>query len=172
MPTMLFTALHNYAVFSGRARRKEYWQFVLLSLIAGIAAAILDAALGLRGSAGAGNGIFGLIESLALLIPTLAVGWRRMHDVNKPGWFSLIPGVLVVGLVLVAFATAGTAAIAGGGVGGMFGLGVISIVFGLLILASVIWLFVLTVTPGTTGPNAYGPDPKGFDTSRLSEVFS
>ncbi|MDT7933062.1 MAG: DUF805 domain-containing protein [Sphingomonadaceae bacterium] len=169
---MLFAALRKYAVFSGRARRKEYWQFILLSVIAGFVAAILDGVTGLNGGAGRGAGVFGSIESLALLIPTLAVGWRRMHDINKPGWFSLIPAILVVGLVLVVSATAGIAAIAVGGFGGVLGLGIISIVFALLILASVIWLFVLTVMPGTSGPNAYGPDPKGVDTSRLSEVFS
>ncbi len=73
----------NYANFNGRARRKEYWMFVLFNMI-------ISFVLGFVG---------GLIDfpyissiySLAVLVPSIAVGVRRMHDVGKSGWFLLIP---------------------------------------------------------------------------------
>lgn len=89
MPTMLFTALQKYAVFKGRARRKEYWQLILLSFLVQIAAAIIDRVLGLSGY---GNrGPFSLIASLAFLVPSIAAGVRRMHDTDHSGWYLLIP---------------------------------------------------------------------------------
>ena len=75
--------LQNYATFSGRARRKEYWMFTLFSII-------ISAALGFVGGL-SGTMVIGNIYSLAVLIPTIAVGVRRMHDVGKSGWFLLIP---------------------------------------------------------------------------------
>lgn len=82
--------LKKYAVFSGRARRKEYWMFILFYVVFGIVAMIVDNALGLA-SAQTGYGpVYGLLV-LAHLVPGLAVGVRRMHDVGKSGWFLLIP---------------------------------------------------------------------------------
>jgi len=75
--------LQNYATFNGRARRKEYWMFTLFS-------SIISAALGFVGGLSGTMGIAN-IYSLAVLIPTIAVGVRRMHDVGKSGWFLLIP---------------------------------------------------------------------------------
>lgn len=80
--------LKKYAVFTGRARRSEYWYFFLFSLIISVVLTILDGALGLANS---GNGVISSIYSLATLIPSIAVGVRRMHDVGKSGWFILIP---------------------------------------------------------------------------------
>lgn len=94
MPTMLFTALQNYAGFTGRARRKEYWQFVLLNLLLGIGAGILDNLLGLIAANGIGT--IGLLVSLAMLVPGIAVGVRRMHDTNHSGWWIIVPIVNLV----------------------------------------------------------------------------
>jgi uncharacterized membrane protein YhaH (DUF805 family) len=77
------TVLKKYAIFNGRARRKEYWMFVLFNAIVSIVLGIVDAALQLN--------VIGTIYSVAVLIPSIAVGVRRMHDVNKSGWFLLIP---------------------------------------------------------------------------------
>lgn len=79
--------IQNYANFEGRARRKEYWMFVLFNALISIAIGfvdilILDKPDGLNLSN---------IYSLALLLPTLAVGVRRMHDLDKSGWYLLIP---------------------------------------------------------------------------------
>ncbi|NCD72310.1 DUF805 domain-containing protein [Mucilaginibacter agri] len=78
-----FTVLKKYAQFSGRARRKEYWFFVLFNLIIFYALVILATLLGATAAA--------YIYYLAVAIPYIAVTVRRMHDVNKSGWYSLIP---------------------------------------------------------------------------------
>lgn len=80
--------LNNYANFEGRARRKEYWMFVLVNIIISILVGIIDGAAGLTFG---DNGILGTIYSLAVLVPSIAVGIRRMHDVGKSGWYILIP---------------------------------------------------------------------------------
>lgn len=90
--------LKNYALFSGRARRTEYWMFVLFNMIFAIAAMILDNVLGIA-IEGVGYGpIYGLYI-LGVLIPGLAVSVRRLHDVGKSGWFMLIAIVPIVGAI-------------------------------------------------------------------------
>ena len=76
-------ALQNYAVFNGRARRSEYWYFVLFNFIISF----------VLGYVGQFVGLYNLsnLYSLAVLVPSIAVGVRRMHDVGKSGWFLLIP---------------------------------------------------------------------------------
>lgn len=75
--------LENYSNFNGRARRAEFWWFLLGSVIISIVLQIIDRVIGIA--------IFGTIYSLAVLIPSIAVAIRRMHDVGKSGWFILIP---------------------------------------------------------------------------------
>jgi uncharacterized membrane protein YhaH (DUF805 family) len=75
--------LQNYATFNGRARRSEYWYFFLFNVIISV---VLTFVGGIMGST-----ILSNIYSLAVLIPGIAVGVRRMHDVGKSGWFLLIP---------------------------------------------------------------------------------
>jgi uncharacterized membrane protein YhaH (DUF805 family) len=82
--------LKNYDKFGGRARRKEYWMFVLFNLIVSIVLGIVDTAVGTE-IPGTNSGIIGTIYSLVVLLPSLAVAVRRMHDVGKSGWFILIP---------------------------------------------------------------------------------
>jgi uncharacterized membrane protein YhaH (DUF805 family) len=77
------SVLSKYAVFNGRARRSEYWYFTLFSIIASVVLMTLDAVLGTL--------YLDTIYSLIVLVPSIAVGVRRMHDVNKSGWFILIP---------------------------------------------------------------------------------
>lgn len=81
--------LKQYADFNGRARRKEYWMFVLFNSLIGFAIGIVDGITGI--SEGASVGYLGIIYNLAMLIPNIAVGVRRMHDVGKSGWFILFP---------------------------------------------------------------------------------
>lgn len=102
-------ALKNYAVFSGRARRKEYWMFVLFQILFGLAAMVMDYLLGTSYDGGSGGIIYSLF-SLALLIPGLAVAVRRLHDVRKSGWFMLIALIPLVGIIwlLVLDCTEGT----------------------------------------------------------------
>ncbi|MEJ2544990.1 MAG: DUF805 domain-containing protein [Calditrichaceae bacterium] len=90
--------LKKYAVFSGRARRKEYWMFVLFNIIFLIVAAILDNILG-TAIEGVGYGLFYFLYSLAVLIPALAVAVRRLHDTGKSGWMILIVLIPIVGAI-------------------------------------------------------------------------
>ena len=86
--------LQNYANFSGRARRSEYWYFMLFNLFAIISTAILDRLFGTTFDMGFGPSAYGYITILYyffILIPSLAVLVRRLHDVGKSGWFILIP---------------------------------------------------------------------------------
>ena len=102
--------LKNYAVFSGRARRKEYWMFVLFNIIFSIVAVILDNILG-TAIEGIGYGLFYILYCLAVLIPGLAVSVRRLHDIGKSGWFLFIALIPIIGGIwlLVLMCTDGNA---------------------------------------------------------------
>lgn len=98
------TVLKKYAVFSGRATRSEFWFFVLFNLIASLILGVID---GFIGKVGAENsvGVLGSIYSLAVLIPSLAVTARRLHDTNRSGWWILIGLIPLIGaIVLIIFA--------------------------------------------------------------------
>jgi uncharacterized membrane protein YhaH (DUF805 family) len=84
-----FEVMKKYAVFSGRARRKEYWYFVLFNALISIALAIADSLLGTFNSE-AGTGLLGGIYSLAVFIPGIAVSVRRLHDTDRSGWWLFI----------------------------------------------------------------------------------
>jgi len=81
--------LKKYAVFSGRARRKEYWMFVLFNTLIAFILGVIEGITGIN--SGSDDSILAGIYQLAVFIPTIAVGVRRMHDVGKNGWFLLIP---------------------------------------------------------------------------------
>ena len=91
----------KYADFNGRARRSEYWFFILFTAIVGIVAGILDAVLGFRTESYGGTGPVQGITQLALLVPTLAVGSRRLHDTGRTGWWQLLLLVPLVGAVIL-----------------------------------------------------------------------
>ena len=88
--------LRQYADFNGRARRQEYWMFVLFNVIFGIVAMVLDNILGLANPMVGYGPLYG-IYSLAVLIPGLAVAARRLHDVGKSGWMLLIALIPLIG---------------------------------------------------------------------------
>ena len=92
-----FEVLKKYTVFTGRSRRKEFWMFALINLIIG---GVLGYVEGLVG----GPGIIGILYSLAVLIPGIAVSVRRLHDTDKSGWWLLIAFVPIIGaIVLLVF---------------------------------------------------------------------
>lgn len=94
--------LKQYAVFTGRARRKEYWMFFLFNLIAAVVLGIIDGVLGL--SLSQGMGLLGSLYALAVLLPSIGVTIRRLHDTNRSGWWCLIAFVpLIGGIVLLVF---------------------------------------------------------------------
>ena len=90
--------LKQYADFSGRARRKEYWMFVLFNMIFAFFAMILDNILGFA-IEGIGYGPLYGLYTLAVLIPGLAVAVRRLHDVGKSGWMILIALIPLIGAI-------------------------------------------------------------------------
>ncbi len=89
------SVFHQYAGFTGRARRSEYWFFVLFTVLVYVAASVVDAVLGIP--------LFTLVVALGLLVPTLAVSVRRLHDTGRSGWWMLLSLVPFGGIVLIVF---------------------------------------------------------------------
>ena len=91
--------LKNYAVFEGRASRKEYWMFFLCSLVVSVALSIVDMATGITNN---GNP-FGIstLYALAVLLPGIAVSVRRLHDTGRSGWSLLLALIPFVGAILL-----------------------------------------------------------------------
>ena len=132
----MFDALKKYAVFSGRARRREYWLFILLFWILIIVAGYIDYAMGnfntVSDTANSNGVNFNFEDTgfmipltyLALIIPSWSVIVRRLHDIDKSGWWSLLNFVPFIGQIV---------------------------------------LFVWSLINGTTGENRFGPDPKAIE---------
>ncbi len=91
-------ALRRYVQFSGRSRRKEYWFFTLFFVLGSFIAGGLDLALGTLDEE-TGVGAIGILFGLALMLPSLAVTVRRLHDTGRSGWWMLIFFVPLIGLV-------------------------------------------------------------------------
>jgi uncharacterized membrane protein YhaH (DUF805 family) len=92
------SVLRQYAIFRGRARRAEYWWFILFTLLVSLVAGVIDTALGTTMQSGVG--FVGTVASLALLLPTLAVTVRRLHDTDRSGWWVLAFLIPIVGFEL------------------------------------------------------------------------
>jgi uncharacterized membrane protein YhaH (DUF805 family) len=81
------TCLSKYADFKGRAQRSEYWWFVLFTMLLGIIAGLIDK-----------SDVLSLILNIAFLLPSLGAATRRLHDVNRSGWWQLI-AITVIGII-------------------------------------------------------------------------
>ncbi|MFS4437149.1 DUF805 domain-containing protein [Paracoccaceae bacterium GXU_MW_L88] len=97
--TAVKTCFQKYATFSGRAHRPEFWWFVLFSFIASIAFTALDFMM--FDTATAEIGVFSTLFQLAILLPSLAVGARRLHDIGKSGWWQLIMLIPLIGIIVL-----------------------------------------------------------------------
>lgn len=95
------TVFSRYVQFSGRARRSEYWYWFLFIVIGSFVTGLIDAFLISRFLRGAG--VLSPIFSLAILLPTLGVGFRRMHDIGRSAWWLLISIVPVIGPILFVY---------------------------------------------------------------------
>jgi len=106
MPTMewYITVLSKYAVFTGRARRKEYWMFVLINAVVVFVLGIINVAMGADVPA------IPTVYSLAVFLPSLAVTVRRLHDTDRSGWWFLLVFIPIIGAIvfLVFMATPGS----------------------------------------------------------------
>lgn len=95
--------MKKYVDFEGRARRAEFWYFLLANFIIGILLGIIDCAIQ--------SNILSSLYSLAILLPCIAVAVRRLHDTDRSGWFYLLNLIPLVGtiILLVFFVQRGTA---------------------------------------------------------------
>lgn len=162
--------------FRGRSRRKEFWMYTLFVILVSIVLMFIDSALGLGGSTSGGTeltdtsvsaagaasgGVLTTIFSLITLIPSLAVSVRRLHDLDRTGWWILLPvAPYLLGIILALGGVAG-------GSGAMAGTGLV--LFGVALITAIL-LLVWYCMPGTAGPNRFGEDPKGQVTN-ADEVF-
>ena len=97
-------AIKNYATFTGRATRQQYWMFILFYLLIYIGLTILEMAVGLY-DIETQMGLLTTIYSLGLLIPSLAILARRLHDIGRSGWWILLIVIPLIGvIVLIVFA--------------------------------------------------------------------
>lgn len=87
--------MEKYANFSGRAMRSEYWWFILFYFIAYLVLAVVDYLLGVQ--------LLTAILSLGLLIPSIGVGVRRLHDLDKSGWWLLLCLVPIIGALVLIY---------------------------------------------------------------------
>lgn len=90
--------LKKYSVFEGRARRKEYWIFLLFNMVINMALAFIETLMGFEG-------VLTGLYSLGILIPSLAVSVRRLHDIGKSGWWILINIVPIIGPLVFLYFT-------------------------------------------------------------------
>jgi len=95
-------ALKKYAVFEGRARRREYWFFVLFNLLITIALLFIDAFMATMNPQ-TGIGLLSALYTLGVLIPSISVLVRRLHDTNRSGWWFLLAFIPLLNLVLLVF---------------------------------------------------------------------
>jgi uncharacterized membrane protein YhaH (DUF805 family) len=95
--------LKKYALFEGRARRKEYWYFVLFNFLITVLLIAIDYVTGTI-NVEVGIGLLSGIYSLAILVPSIAVSVRRLHDTDRSGWWVLISLIPIIGgIVLLIF---------------------------------------------------------------------
>lgn len=90
------TVLSKYATFTGRAGRPEYWWWVLAVLLAAVVASLID-----RMIFGPDTAILGGLLSLAIIVPNIAVGVRRLHDTDRSGWWLALTLIPIIGLLVL-----------------------------------------------------------------------
>ena len=167
------SVLTKYATFTGRARRSEYWYFILASLLASIVISIIGLAMPSVG------GILNAVFSLGILVPSLAVNTRRLHDVGKSGW-------LIVINYIICFLTLGTL-FTGIGWGNLLAtqtnpdaidlnvvnIPLLAVGLGLYLILFIfgIYILILTCKDSQVGTNQYGPNPKGEEEIASNENF-
>ena len=86
-------AFSKYADFSGRARRKEYWMYYLFYMIFYISLSIIDGVIGTI--------FLSAIFSLVMLVPSISIATRRLHDTGRSGWWQLIALIPLIGLIIL-----------------------------------------------------------------------
>ena len=180
--------LRKYADFSGRATRAEFWWWKLAVYIASFILAIIDGSI-LSFSQGGAYSPLQMIFGLAILLPSLAVTARRLHDIGRTGWWQLVWIAIaviawipfIIGLIVLLVRIFGVleggwysyAPMAEGNFSGGQSFGVsldvlVPLIIGLVIsllvtLVIVIWAILWLARQGQTGPNRFGLDPRALD---------
>jgi uncharacterized membrane protein YhaH (DUF805 family) len=164
------TCLRKYFTFSGRASRPEFWYFFLFTMLVPIGTTIIESSLGYSpanlGPVGAsifgtGAGPLTNLFNLAIIIPLLSSGWRRMHDTGRSGLFLIYPLIAITGLLSFTGFTGAILPLESGdsqtALEGLFG---IILFIGTLIAAFSPLLVIWWLTrPSTRGSNKWGPNP-------------
>ena len=177
--SLMFQPLAKYFEFEGRARRSEYWLWVLFLVLANAALTAVQFSFIGRNSINIGMGVIVVIKilfGLGMIIPTFSVSVRRMHDSNRTGWWTILPTTVFFISAIVYFSLNGVAFM--GEMENMRNLSETSenptaiAAAVMTIMRPLIWIlvptmlaklvtFVFRVLDGTPGPNRFGPDPKG-----------
>lgn len=157
-----FVVSKNYANFNGRARRMEYWSFVLVNFLIGIVVGVINVfTIDLLAIGGTFGSFFnlGTLLNLVLIVPSMAVGVRRFHDTNKSGAVPILLSIItfVYSLSAAYFLSQMSSIMDRSDMGLFMG---VSITFVIAILILGIYALIVFFTHGTHGPNQYGPDPK------------
>lgn len=146
------TVTEHYLDFAGRCARRAFWYYVLAYVVGYIVLAIVQSIFGVH--------ILTTLYSLALLLPGIGISVRRLHDIDRSGWWILIgvvPSILMIVVSAMAFAA---------GAGGSAFL--YAIFLPIITLGALALLIYWYAQPGTAGSNTYGPPP--VDTSTPSTV--
>lgn len=149
--------IRNYVNFSGRARRTEFWYFILFSCLLLIVAMALDVVC-----FGTPYGLFYLVVALFLFLPQLAVSARRLHDTGRTSKWLLWNYLALLVWAVAALVLSGLSAFAGGRDASAWFLIVLCggcVLFFIWEIVFLVWFCL----PGTPGENRYGPDPKQPD---------
>ena len=153
------SVLSQYFVFNGRARRSEFWFWVLATILVRILVAALEFILGLSYD---GSGVLSGILNLLIFFPGLAVTFRRLHDIGRSGWWiGCFYLSIIFYFILIIFAVSG-ATVSNSNTNLLAGIGIFSLIFVIGILVYAIVLLVFFCQDSEAGPNKYGPNPKNL----------
>jgi uncharacterized membrane protein YhaH (DUF805 family) len=158
----------HYADFKGRAQRSQFWWWYLFLIIGQGVLTTADSALGLQIGRSEtdvtvgdttipvvnnGVGVLSTLFALAIVLPTLGVAVRRLHDTDRSGWWIIAPALAYL---VTAVAVAVGAALGAG----LFVLVLLMTGFAVAFILAIV-LLVFYIQKGTPGPNTHGPDPLG-----------
>ena len=157
--TAVKSGFQNALKFSGRSRRPEYWWFFLFVFAGAFVIGLLEMALFQGGSQ-----VLTRIFQLVVLLPFLAVAWRRLQDTGRPGWWVLVPSVIVIVSSLYAGSVSRQMVERMGDMSQMPMMGgaqsgLILVLSLLQIVAGVVIIWWMT-RPSQRGANDYGPEPR------------
>jgi uncharacterized membrane protein YhaH (DUF805 family) len=143
----MIVPISRYARFSGRASRAEYWWFAIATFVISLVFTVIDDV------AGSEIGLLGIVFNLGVLIPTISVTVRRLHDTGRTGWWILLP--IVSGAIFGSFVIRESLAETFDAREPTS----LDLTSTFAFLSSCVLLTIFMILRGTNGPNRFGPDP-------------